>query len=251
LPGMSVPFHEPFSVFQGLPVVAFVTERSGGVSRPPFDSLNLAYLTADRRERVRRNRERLAAALGVGHDSLLIGRQVHGAQVNRAEQIVLGQTPGDAVVLTGPGQVAFLVVADCLPLVLYDPAEHVGAVAHAGWRGLAAGILPATVEGLIAAGAVQGRLRVGIGPAIGPCCYEVGPEVLEAVRPEPGEYRNGDKDRSFLDLALVARRQLEGLGVGRDSIEPLGICTRCNVDRYFSARAGEPTGRFAVGLKLL
>jgi purine-nucleoside/S-methyl-5'-thioadenosine phosphorylase / adenosine deaminase len=248
---MTALFQQPFRSLAGLPVIAFVTTRHGGVSSPPFDTLNLAYLTADDRSAVRQNRERLAAALEVGHDDLLIGRQVHGARVNSAEDIVLGETEGDAIVLTRPGTVAMLVVADCLPLICYDPATHVGAIAHAGWRGLAAGLLQGVVEALLGNGARTEDIRVGIGPAIRRCCYEVGPEVVSAVDAQESERRPGSGDRVFLDLAAVAFRQLHSAGVTARQVEDVGVCTRCESDVYFSARAGEPTGRFAAGLKLL
>ena len=248
---MTALFQQPFQSLAGLPVIAFVTTRQGGVSSPPFDTLNLAYLTADDRQAVRQNRDRLAAALEVDHDDLLIGRQVHGATVNRAEDIVLGETAGDAIVLTSPGTVAMLVVADCLPLILYDPATHVGAIAHAGWRGLAAGLLDGVVDAMRGNGARAEDIRVGIGPAIGPCCYEVGPEVVSAVGAQESERRPGSGDRAFLDLAAVANRQLQIAGITPRQVEDVGECTRCASDVYFSARAGEPTGRFAAGLKLL
>lgn len=242
---------EPFTIYRGLPVVAFVTTRAGGVSKPPFDSLNLAYLTADRREDVRENRERVAAALELDHDELLIGRQVHGGQVNRAEEIELGVTEGDGILLTKPGTAAMIVAADCLPLLLYDPELHVGAVVHAGWRGLAAGVVENAAGVLAGEGAELSRTLVGMGPGIGRCCYEVGPEVISALDPLSDEYSEGNGDRSMLDLKAMTRRRLRASGLDDEQIEDMDVCTRCNSEKYFSARAGEPTGRFAAGLKLL
>ena len=242
---------EPFQRFAGFPVRAFVTTRRGGVSEPPFDSLNVAYLTDDRRENVRENRERVAAALEVAHDELLIGRQVHGGQVKRAEDVVLGETPGDGILLTRAGTAAMIVAADCLPLIFYDPGAHTGLVAHAGWRGLAAGVIENGIATLVSAGATPGEVIVGLGPAIGRCCYEVGPEVIAAVEPIEGEYDPGKGDRSMLDLKAMARRRLQEGGIDPGKVEDLAICTRCRQDLYYSARGGEPTGRFAAGLKLL
>jgi YfiH family protein len=242
---------QPFKSFENLPLTAFVTTRRGGVSDPPFDTLNLAYLTADRRDCVRTNRERVAGALGLDHDRLLIGRQVHGAIVNPAEDIEIGTTPGDGILLTRPGSAAMVVVADCVPLLLYDPAVHAGVVVHAGWRGLAAGVIGRAVGVMLEQGVKAPDIVAGIGPAIGRCCYEVGPEVVAALRPEDDEFAEGEGDRSMLDLKAVTRRQLGELGVKGQQIEDLEICTRCQNERYFSARAGEPTGRFAAGLKLL
>ncbi|MEX2237199.1 MAG: polyphenol oxidase family protein [Dehalococcoidia bacterium] len=248
---MDPPLELPFSQLNNFPLVAFVTTRSGGVSRPPYDTLNMAYLTADDRDSVRTNRERVAGGLGLAHDELLIGRQVHGGVVNKAEDVELGTTLGDAIILTQPESAAMVVAADCLPLVFYDPRIHVGAVAHAGWRGLQAGILANTVASLESAGGAASAVLVGIGPGIGICCYEVGPEVIRGVGARSAEWRPGQGDRAYLDLVAVAERQLEAAGVSAGNVHAVAVCTRCNSDRYFSARAGEPTGRFAAGLKLL
>jgi YfiH family protein len=242
---------QPFAIFRGRPVVAFVTTRAGGVSKRPFDSLNLAYLTADRREDVRTNRERLARALGLEHDELLIGRQVHGGRIHRAERIELGVTEGDGILLSKAGTAAMVVVADCLPILLYEPVVHVGAVVHAGWRGLAAGVVQNAVVAMADAGGTAESVLVGVGPGIGRCCYEVGPEVIEALKPQVDEHSAGRGDRRMLDLRAVARRQLKESGIADEHLEEMDVCTRCEHERYFSARAGEPTGRFAAGLKLL
>lgn len=244
------PFEQPFRIFSDQPIVAFITTRAGGVSPAPYNSLNLAYLTADQRANVRANRERLASGLGITHDELLIGRQVHGSTVNRAEEVELGETRGDGIVLSRPGSAAMVVIADCLPLLFYDPPSGVAAVAHAGWRGLSGGVLPATLSRMVESGAGVASTLVGVGPGIGACCYEVGPEVVAGVDPQGPESRQGKNDRSFLDLTAIARRQLESAGVRPENIEIMDVCTRCNSDTYFSSRAGEPTGRSAAGIRL-
>ncbi|MPZ22999.1 MAG: peptidoglycan editing factor PgeF, partial [Dehalococcoidia bacterium] len=236
---------EPFAAFRGLPARAWFSTRAGGVSLPPFHSLNLAYLTADDRENVTENRRRVAAELSLNPDELVIGRQVHGGEVHALEDVEQGVTPGDAIVISRPGTAAMVVAADCLPLVFYDSVGHRGAVAHAGWRGLAAGVIANTINALESLGSSAGNLIVGVGPAIHACCYEVGPEVIGALGAARAEYSTGRGDRAFLDLVAVAARQLDRTGVAGSRIADAGICTRCNNGLFFSARAGEPTGRFA------
>jgi YfiH family protein len=219
--------------------VAFTT-RTGGASGPPFDSLNLGILTGDVADAVLANRRRLAAALGLDPSMVAIARQVHGAElVTHAEPQDPSPfaSPGkpipdaDGHVLTQTGPAALVFVADCLPVALAGPGGV--ALLHCGWRGLAAGIVE---RGAVAVGATDGA----IGPGIGPCCYEVGAEVLDSFeRLGPG-VSTGDR----LDLTEVARRLLREAGVER--IEVAGHCTSCERDRFFSHRrdAGR-TGRQA------
>jgi polyphenol oxidase len=218
---------------------AFST-RVGGVSTGPYTSLNLGILTGDRREDVRENRHRLATALGLRAENVLIGRQVHGADVARhdaASDPSAYAEPGpelppvDGQVTDRPGLVPLVMVADCLPVALAGPAG-VGMI-HCGWRGLAAGIVARGVE--------AGDARAAaIGPGIGPCCYEVGEEVLAAFE-ELGE---GVSRGRMLDLTEVARRLLDRAGV--ESVVASGLCTKCNPELFFSHRRdGERTGRQA------
>jgi purine-nucleoside/S-methyl-5'-thioadenosine phosphorylase / adenosine deaminase len=216
---------------------AFST-RLGGVSAPPFDSLNLGRLAGD--PGVKENRRRLAAALGLEPGGVLIGRQVHGAAVIRhrgpAEppafaEPVPGVAEADGHVATDDGLAPLVFVADCLPVALAGGGTV--ATIHCGWRGLAAGIVE---RGVAAAGA----RAAAIGPGIGPCCYEVGPEVLrafEALGPEVASAR-------MLDLRAVARILLRRAGV--EQIEVCELCTSCSPELFFSHRRdGEPTGRQA------
>ncbi len=217
---------------------AFST-RLGGVSEDPWASLNLGILTRDRREAVVENRRRLAAALGREPDRVVIGRQVHGAELashHGPQDPSPFATPGVAVpetdghVTAEPGLAALVFVADCLPIALAGPGGV--AMLHCGWRGLAAGIL---ARGVAAVGATD----AAIGPGIGPCCYEVSGEVLEAFA-DLGIAAPGPT----LDLTEIARRLLSDAGVER--IEAAELCTSCEEDRFFSHRrdAGR-TGRQA------
>ncbi len=219
--------------------VAFST-RLGGVSVPPFESLNLAVLTGDRREGVRQNRRRLAAALGLRPEHVLIGRQVHGAELARhdaAPEPSAYAEPGpdlpevDGQTTDRLGLAPLVMVADCIPVALTGPGGV--AMLHCGWRGLAAGIVDRGAR------AVDAR-AAALGPGIGSCCYEVGEEVLDAFE-ALGE---GVSDGRMLDLREVTRRLLERAGVG--SVLASDLCTSCNPELFFSHRRdGERTGRQA------
>ena len=160
--------------------VAFSTRR-GGVSGPPFDTLNLGRLTDDDPERVGENRRRLCAEVGTDAELLSYGRQVHGAAVRRAGG---AGEPGDGLWIDTPGQPLLVFTADCLPVAIVRSNGGPAAVAalHVGWRGLLAGIVANAVAALDG-----GTLAAAIGPGIGPCCYEVGDEVAGPFRARYGE----------------------------------------------------------------
>jgi YfiH family protein len=217
---------------------AAFSARVGGVSDPPFDTLNLGRLTGD--PGVRENRNRLAAALGIDPELVLIGRQVHGAEVLRHDsptepsayaEPAPGLPEADGHVTDQPGLAPLVFVADCLPVALSGPRGV--AMLHCGWRGLAAGIVQRGVEEVDAAAAA-------IGPGVGPCCYEVGTEVLDAFAP----LGNGVATGRMLDLPQVARCLLERAGVER--IEASELCTSCHPELFFSHRRDNGrTGRQA------
>lgn len=218
---------------------AFST-RAGGVSEGPFASLNLGLLSGDERGAVVENRRRLTAALGIDPERVVSGRQVHGAEValhagpQRPSHFADpgGELPEvDGQVVAEPGLAALVLVADCLPVALAGTAGV--AMLHCGWRGLAAGIVRAGAEAV-------GATRAAIGPGIGPCCYEVGEEVLGAF----ADLGGGVADGPMLDLPEVARRLLGEVGVER--IEASGLCTSCDAGDFFSHRRdGGRTGRQA------
>jgi len=226
---------------------AFSTRR-GGVSEPPFDELNLGILTEDDPGAVRENRRRLAGALDRDPDQIVYALQVHGTRLidhsersseSPASFFGAGTTKGprddlpeaDGHVVREPGPAPMVLAADCLPIALYGPRGL--AMAHAGWRGLAGGIVERAVEAV-------GAGSAAIGPGIGPCCYEVGEEVLEAF----GELGDGIADGRMLDLPEVARRRLAEAGVGK--VESADICTSCERELFFSHRRDHGrTGRQA------
>jgi YfiH family protein len=219
---------------------AAFTTRLGGVSPAPYDSLNLGVLTDDEEANVIANRRRLASTLGVDPAVIPIGLQVHGAELATHEApqdpspfAVPGCTlpEVDGHVVTEPGLVPLVFVADCLPIALVGPGGL--ALLHCGRRPMAAGII---AKGAATVGATE----AAIGPGIGPCCYEVGPEVLGAFE-RLGE---GVADGRMLDLAEVARRLLREAGVAK--VESAGLCTSCESELFFSHRRdGGVTGRQA------
>jgi len=226
----------------GLPGArAAFSARAGGVSERPYESLNLGILTGDEHDAVRENRRRLAGALGIDAEGVLMGLQVHGAELERrelapepspyAEPSGRTLTEADAQA-TATGSLAPLVlVADCLPIAL--AGRRGVAMLHGGWRGLAAGIVELGVAEIAASAAA-------IGPGIGPCCYEVGDEVLTAF----DDLGDGIAAGRMLDLPEVARRLLERAGI--TSVELAELCTSCNPELFFSHRRdGERTGRQA------
>jgi len=218
--------------------VAFST-RTGGVSAPPFDTLNLGLLTDDDPESVLDNRRRLLSALGLDPGRVLAGRQVHGAALVaqsgdsrvRGFTELQGELPeADGYMVKEPGWAALVFVADCLPVAMVGPGG--AAMLHCGWRGLAAGIVARGAEAIAAT-------HAAIGPGIGPCCYEVGDDVRASFA-----QLEGVVERGMLNLPEVARQLLRQAGVGR--VACTDLCTSCQVDRFFSHRrdAGR-TGRQA------
>jgi YfiH family protein len=217
---------------------AFST-RLGGVSREPYDALNVAIMTGDEREDVRENRLRLATVLGREPDGVVMGRQVHGAELRtHAERqeprvyadVVKSPDQADAHATADPGLTPLVMVADCLPVALAGPGGV--AMAHCGWRGLAAGIVARGATAVDAEAAA-------VGPGIGLCCYEVGDEVLTEFAD-----LDGVADGRMLDLSAVARALLQRAGV--QAIETSGLCTKCNPDLFYSHRRdGGRTGRQA------
>jgi polyphenol oxidase len=218
--------------------VVFST-RVGGVSEGPFASLNLGRLTADDPERVEENRARLLAEVGGEPERMTLNRQTHSATVRRATAGERGE-PGDGLWTDEPGVPLVAIAADCVPIALTRVGGERPAVAvlHAGWRGLLDGIAAAGVQAL-----GGGHVAAAIGPAIGPCCYEVGEEVAEPFRVRFG--KDLVDGRRHLDLWTAAERALREVGVGR--VERVDLCTACHPELFFSHRRDHGlTGRQGV-----
>ena len=217
---------------------AFST-RIGGVSEEPYDALNVGIMTGDQLESVGENRRRLAASIERDPQGVVMARQAHGTELRRhaaAQEprvfanVVKSPDQADAQVTSNPDLTPLVMVADCLPVAMVGPGGV--AMAHCGWRGLAGGIVAGAAEAVEAEAAA-------IGPGIGPCCYEVGEEVLSAFADLDGVARG-----RMLDLTAVATALLERAGVG--TIESSGLCTSCKPVLFYSHRRdGERTGRQA------
>jgi YfiH family protein len=253
-------------------ISALMSTRAGGVSAAPFDSLNLRPPAlggddggdgADAAAAVLQNQQRFAAALGAQPVWLA---QVHGAEVVRlrAEHLRAGAglPRADASICTEPGIACTVLVADCLPVLLCSLDGRAVGAAHAGWRGLAAGVLDHTVAALCeAAGCGPDRLLAWLGPCIGPAAFEVGADVLQAFGAEPGQLSPQDallfrpspradgSQRWRADLAGLARRRLAALGVGAGAgagaVSGGHWCTVAEPSRFFSFRREPRTGRMA------
>jgi YfiH family protein len=218
---------------------AVFSTRLGGVSEGPYEALNVAVKSGDEPDRVRENRHLLAAALGRNPADVVMGRQVHGAELrwhDRRQEpkvfadVVKSPDEADAQATTEPGLAPLVMVADCLPIALSGAGGV--AMAHGGWRGLAAGVVATAAERVRAE-------EAAIGPGIGPCCYEVGEEVLAEFADLEGVAVG-----RMLDLTAVATRLLERAGV--EEIDASGLCTSCNPELLFSHRRdGARTGRQA------
>ncbi|MDY0309146.1 MAG: peptidoglycan editing factor PgeF [Castellaniella sp.] len=225
----------------------FSTWRTGGISRAPRDSLNLGAHVGDDPEAVRENRRRVQRALP-GEPLWL--DQVHGTAVFDGDVDTLSAPCADAAVTTLPDRPLAILTADCLPVVLADGAGTVLGVAHAGWRGLAAGVLENTLDLMRRRAPAANGWRAWIGPGIGSGAFQVGPDVRMAFLdrdPELAECfvleRQGG-DRWLADLAGLARARLSRAGVKQ--VESSGECTWTRADRYFSHRRDPGSGRQAT-----
>ena len=210
---------------------AVFSTRLGGVSEGPYESLNLGVLTDDEEDRVRHNRGLLAQALERERGAVAMGHQVHGAEIQVRDRVAPdeGLAQVDAQVTTSPDLTPLVLVADCVPLILTGP----GAVAavHCGWRGVAAGIVTRAVEQVRELGG--GPITAAIGPAIGPCCYEVGTDVLVRFAAQG----------PTLDLPGRIDTELRQLDV---DVHLARLCVSCNPELFFSHRRdGGVTGRQA------
>lgn len=227
-----------------------ITTRHGGLSEPPFDTLNLAYHVGDSDVAVRANRLLAAKALGVDAKGLVFMNQVHGNEVVCISAPPEAPLACDALITDTPGLTLGIMVADCVPLIFYDPQNRAIGVAHAGWKGTLLQIAAQTVHQM--AQAFKSRpekLLVGIGPCIGGDCYEVDEKVADPWQRElpeafyPALKKHG-KDRWRLDLQRANRLMLQETGVPDRQIETMALCTHCEPSLY-SYRRDQKTGRFA------
>lgn len=236
-----------------------VTLRTDGISQPPYDRGNLGFGVPDDPAAVLANREAAAAAAGVSLDDLVVGRQVHGdriAEVGPAERGRGARRPDglpdtDALVTRSTDLALLSLIADCSALILYAPDIGAIGVAHLGWRGTVARLGETLARRMIDhLGAQPERLVGALAPGIGPCCYEVGEDVVSAVRTQfarPHELIVAHGRGVAFDIPAAILQQLEDAGLRAEQVERTDYCTACRTDLFFSHRAeGGRTGRFGV-----
>jgi hypothetical protein len=248
--------------FNSEQVTAVVTTRHGGVSQGAYASLNLGGHVGDDPEAVAENRRRLASALGV--DRLTVADQRHTDRVAVVTPGLAGRghdgvadsaaafPATDAMITAVPGTALAVLVADCAPVVLFDPVHRAVGVAHSGRAGTLSGVVPETAGAMTAAfGTAPGDLLIGIGPAIGAASYEIGPAEVSQVMTVFGA--TGTKllvpnrpGHALFDLAGAIRGQLRAAGVPEANVHDLAIDTRTSTADFFSDRAARPCGRFAA-----
>jgi YfiH family protein len=229
-----------------------VFTRLGGVSPSPYGSLNVGHLVGDGHELVEANHELIYQALGISRRDVATAHQVHGSRVALVGPEDCGRVipATDALITDTAGIALMLRFADCLPVLLYDPVRRAIGLAHAGWKGTIEGIAAKTALVMVEAyGSRPADIIAGLGPCIGPCCYQIGSDVIESVKASFNHWQGllqprGDSSFHF-DLWEANRRQLAEIGV--KDIELIQLCTACRTDEFFSHRAeGGHTGRFAV-----
>lgn len=254
-------------------------ERTGGVSTGPRASLNLGVRWGDDQDHVETNRRLLAEHAGYDPAQLQVTRHVHGTEVwTVGEPLAEGaefspcQSPSaapsasrpvpasrdgardpfgevpegfDGLVCARVGPVLGAFAADCIPILFAEPGARVCGAAHAGWRGTVGGIARNVIARMAALGARPERIRVALGPSIGPCCFEVGPEVVAAFREALGEVPGlvvAGPRKDHLDLRVATRAVLERAGVASEHIDDSPPCTRCEAERFFSYRRDGQSG---------
>ncbi len=243
-----------FPVLDQIGVNHGVFMRHGGISPSPWSSLNLATSVGDTSENVIENRRRITKTIGRGEMSIFDVWQVHSNKVSYSDQsraLNIPHKKADAILTDNPKVTLMMLFADCVPILLYEPENNVAGIAHAGWQGTANRVVKNTVEKMVAEhGCKRNKIIACIGPSIRIDHYQVGENVLDAMRKSFRSTKRiiyRDDGKYYLDLQVANRILLEETGV--IEIFDCGICTAENVKDWFSHRAekGE-TGRFAVAM---
>jgi polyphenol oxidase len=252
-------------LFDGLDAEVIVTTRHGGVSSGPYATLNLGLHVGDSPSDVLENRRRVADALGADPGDFVFCNQAHGREVRIVTAADRGKgavtlddaiQATDALVTTDPGTVLVVMVADCVPIVLYDPMAQVLACVHAGWRGTVARVAEAALESMASLGARPEHVLAGVGPAIAPDRYQVGQEVAAAADTcfsgdTAGIVKPDGSGKWLFDLWAANHRILREGGVPDSQIHVAGLPTGPADDAaFFSDRAARPCGRFAAVARL-
>jgi hypothetical protein len=230
-------------------VIHAFSTRHGGVSLPPFATLNLGQGVGDDPAAVEDNRRRFFGAFGITRGQVVRTRQVHGSGVLRADAPVAERPERDALITDRPNLALVVSTADCFPILIHDPVRRAVAAVHAGWRGTAKRIVSQTLAAMREAyGTDAADCRAAIGPGIRRCCFEVDGAVTDAMATAlPCWEAHASANRPghrLLDLAAINRAILQDAGVHADCIEDVGLCTSCRNDLFFSHRAEKGrTGR--------
>lgn len=241
----------------------FISTRQGGVSKEQFTSLNVSQLVGDVAEKVYENRRTLAESLGTSSETCILPQLTHGKNVQIVGKMDAGRgwaqhetaiLDTDALITQEKGLCLIVTLADCTPLLFFDPKKEVIAVAHAGWKGTFAKIGVETLQKMHTHfGCEMQDILVGIGISIGQCCYEISEDLAHKFCENFGEevvlYKEG---KPHLDLWQANQIQLLEAGILPQNIAIAGVCTACNSDVFFSHRkeAGK-TGRFCAGMMML
>lgn len=225
--------------------------RAGGVSQGPFATLNLSRMVGDSADAVEENWRRARRVIGAASHVAMV-RQVHGNTVHVVTRESAKKRPdGDGMVTAEPGVVLGVLSADCVPILMIDAKAQVAGAFHAGWRGVLAGLALTGLGAMLSAGADPSRIRVALGPSIGPCCFEVDAGLAERFAREvegaAAYRREGRPGKAYLDLRAIVAAQLLRAGLRPDAITHAGPCTRCAAGEFFSRRAA---GGTITGLQL-
>ncbi|GAB4558661.1 MAG: peptidoglycan editing factor PgeF [Haliangiales bacterium] len=232
-------------------------ERTGGVSQGLRRSLNMGVRWGDEPEAVERNRRLVAEHGGFDFERLVATKHVHGTEVWRVGEPLPTPAEFDGLVSDRPGVTLGAFAADCIPLVFADPVAGVCGAAHAGWRGTRNKVAANVIARMGELGSEPANIRVALGPSIGACCFEVGPEVVEAFRerfadlagmvvPGPRRDHPGPR-RDHIDLRVVTRHVVEQAGLAPEHIDDTPPCTKCQPERFFSYRRDGRDGGMHMG----
>jgi hypothetical protein len=253
-----------WNAFEAFDVDVLVTTRNGGVSSGPYASLNLGLHVEDRPADVLENRRRVAAALDADPADFVFCKQAHSNHVHLVTAADRGRgtlsqddavQDTDALVTAEPGVVLTVMVADCVPIVLYDPVAQVLSCVHAGWRGTVARVSEAAVSAMRSLGARPENIIAAMGPAIPPDRYQVGEDVAIAARESLGHgsadvLREDGSGKFLFDLWTANRLVFHDAGIRDDHITVAALPTGPPDDLFFSDRAVRPCGRFAAVARL-
>jgi YfiH family protein len=225
-------------------------ERHGGVSTGLRASLNLGFRWGDDAALVDENRRILAAHVGYEPAQLQVTKHVHGVKVWRVGEPQPDPPEFDGLVTDRIGPVLGAFAADCIPMVFADPVARVIGACHAGWRGTVGGVAANVVARMAELGAQPGDIRVALGPSIGPCCFEVGPEVIAEFRQVFGQLAGlvvPGPQKEHIDLRVATVAVLERAGVRAEHVDANPPCTKHNPDRFFSYRRDGKDGGVHMG----